>query len=307
MARGVHGEKLVAAKNSDKIPQGDIARIEYAINAYDKWIQDLQTVNAGDLQALIIELVHLLNDYKFFIDLDLIFDSPDDFLYRQKGQLKLDNTVIEEFLPIFVNKCIDMQYGTCNIEIGSQTPVFSSAFFNSSLSHPSVGGGITIKTKDQDFSLSRKLYLRSSYYPDFKAEETVTLSTSIGYVLAELKTNLDKTMYQEASATAHDIKLAVTGAKYFLLCDYLDMKPISTATTDIDEILILRKAKRINSNIRAEYSTFTGRQKNRDEYIKFLKNNPYSGEIFSRFIEHVFAQITDEELIEENVLQVGYF
>ena len=41
----------------------------------------------------------------------------------------------------------------------------------------------------------------------------------LGYVMAELKTNLDKTMYQEASATAHDIKLAVTGAKYYLLCD----------------------------------------------------------------------------------------
>ena len=39
---------------------------------------------------------------KYYIDVDLIFDSPEDFLYRQKGQLKLDNTVIEEFLPIFV-------------------------------------------------------------------------------------------------------------------------------------------------------------------------------------------------------------
>lgn len=76
--------------------------------------------------------------------------------------------------------------------------------------------------------------------------------------MTELKTNLDKTMYQEASATAHDIKLAVTGAKYYLLCDFLDMTPISTATTDIDEILIVRKAKRINSNIRKEFSTYAG-------------------------------------------------
>lgn len=307
MGRGVHGEKLVAAKNSDKIPVGDIARLEEAIVVYDDWIHKLNSFEAENLLLLISGLVSFLNEYKFYIDINLIFDSPDDFLYRQKGQLKLDNTVIEEFLPIFVSRCIEKQYGTSKIEIGSQTPVFSSAFFNSSLSHPSIGGGITIKTKDQDFSMSRKLYIRSSYSPDFADDKTVTLSTNIGYVLAELKTNLDKTMYQEASATAHDIKLAVTGAKYFLLCDYLDMKPINTATTDIDEILILRKVKRINSNVRAKYSSFAGRQLTRDDFIEYLTLNPYSYEMLTRFIEHVFAQITDEELIEENVLLIGYF
>lgn len=84
--------------------------------------------------------------------------------------------------------------------------------------------------------------MKASYRHDFEPEDTLTLSANLGYVLAELKTNLDKTMFQEASATAHDVKQAVPGAKYYLLCDFLDMTPISTATTDIDEILITRKA-----------------------------------------------------------------
>lgn len=108
--------------------------------------------------------------------------------------------------------------------------------------------------------------------------------------MAELKTNLDKTMYQEASATAHDIKLAVTGAKYYLLCDFLDMTPISTATTDIDEILIVRKAKRISSNVRKEFSTFAGRQANREWYTEYLTNNPYSASVFKRFVDHIFLK-----------------
>lgn len=66
-------------------------------------------------------------------------------------------------------------------------------------------------------------------------------------MLAELKTNLDKTMFQEASATAHDVKQAVPDAKYYLLCDFFDMTPISTATTDIDDILITRKAKHLSA------------------------------------------------------------
>lgn len=147
----------------------------------------------------------------------------------------------------------------------------------------------------------------SSYSPLFEATATKYVTMHLGYVMAELKTNLDKTMFQEASATAHDVKLAVTGAKYYLPCDFLDMTPISTPTTDIDEILITRKAKRINSNIGKEFSSFAGRKKNREWYVEYLKNNPYAPEIFLRFINHIIAQITNENLIEESVLELGYF
>ena len=307
MPRGTHGEKIVAAMDSAKLPNSDKSRLEAALQKYDEWIIALEEADAPTVDELIEKLVGLLNEYKFYIDIDLIFDSSEDFLYRQKGQLKLDNTVIEEFLPIFVRKCILKEFGKCDVEVGSQTATFSSAYFASSLSSPAIGGGLSIKTKDQDFSMSRTLYLRSSYTPTFDAEKTVTVTTHLGYVMAELKTNLDKTMYQEASATAHDVKLAVTGAKYYLLCDFLDMTPISTATTDIDEILIVRKAKRISSNVRKEFSTFAGRQAHRTWYIDFLTNNPYSADIFKRFVDHIFSQMKNEDLIEESVLDLGYF
>ena len=307
MQRGTHGEKIVAAMDSSKLPNSDKPRLQNALRKYDEWVSALEEADAPTVKELIEKLVGLLNEYKLFIDIDLIFDSHDDFLYRQKGQLKLDNTVIEEFLPIFVRKCIIKEFGKCDIEIGSQIATFSSAYFASSLSSPAIGGGLSVKTKDQDFSMSRTLYLKSSYTPTFDAEDTVTVTTHLGYVMAELKTNLDKTMYQEASATAHDVKLAVTGAKYYLLCDFLDMTPISTATTDIDEILITRKAKRISSNVRKEFSTFAGRKANRDWYVNYLTKNKYSADVFKRFIDHIFSQIKNEDLIEENVLDLGYF
>ena len=306
MARGVHGEKIVSAIQSNKMPVKDVPRLEMALQRYDEWIEKLKGINAETVDELVEKLVTELNTYKNYIDINLIFDSEEDFLYRQKGQLKLDNTVIEEFMPIFVKKCVEKVEENCDIEISSQIPTFSSVYFASSLSNPNIGGGINIKTKDQDFSMSRKLYLQSSYDPQFNPEKTVKLETHLGYVLAEMKTNLDKTMFQEASATAHDIKQAVTGAKYYLLCDYLDMTPISTTTTDIDEILILRKAKRISSNIRKEFSTKIGREKWRPWYTEYLMNNPYSVDMFKRFINHIFSQMS-KELIEESVLEVGYF
>lgn len=305
--RGTHGEKIVATIESKKMPLSDIERLKKALKIYDKWVVSLNTIEADTLPELVVALVNCLNEYKFYIDVNLIFDSTEDFLYRQKGQLKLDNTVMEEFLPIFVTRCINKQFGKCDMKIGSQTSTFSSIYFASSVSNPGIGGGINIKTKDQDFSMCRPLYIMSSYDPDFSELQTTRLTTYLGYILAELKTNLDKTMFQEASATAHDVKQAVTGAKYYLLCDYLDMTPISTTTTDIDEILITRKAKRISSNIRKDYATYEGRQRRRTAYVDYLKKNPYSSEVFQRFINHILSQMQNEDLIEESVLDIGYF
>jgi hypothetical protein len=303
----VHLDKLLKTLESPKLPECDKAMVEEAIKKYADWKDSLDKVSNDSLDSIISDMISLLNEYKLFIDMNLIFDSNDDFLYRQKGQLKIDNTVIEDFLPILVKKCIEYKYGQTDLNINSQTSTFSSVYFKSSLNNPEIGGGLNIKTKAQDFSISRKLYIKSSYKKSFEDSSSVIAETNLGYVVTECKTNLDKTMYQEASATAHDIKTAVTGAKYFLLCEWLDMTPISTATTDIDEIIILRKAKRLSSNIRNDFSDKTKRHKKRKLYLEYLQTHPYSFDMFKRFIEHIFALLNDEDLIEEDILQLGYF
>ncbi len=63
----------------------------------------------------------------------------------------------------------------------------------------------------------KKLFLKSSHNSNFT--NSITEETYLAYVAAECKTNLDKTMFQEASATAHDLKIAVVGAKYYLVCE----------------------------------------------------------------------------------------
>lgn len=305
--RGVHGEKIIAAMRSARLPESDRARLEEAILKYDQWIVALETVDAPSVERTIEEMVKLLNEYKFYVDVDLIFDSPESFLYRQKGQLKLDNTVVEEFLPLLVRKCLINQFGECAVDIGSQVPVFSSAYFASTLANSSVGGGFRVKTKDQDFSMGRAVYLGSSDDGVFDSGHGVVHRVHLGYVMAEVKTNLDKTMFQEACATAHDIMQTMPGAKYYLLCDFLDMAPISTKTTDIDEILITRKAKRIGTGIRQRFTTSEGRQENREAYVEYLREHPYSTEVFERFVEHIFSLLNSDALNEENILQRGYF
>ncbi len=298
-----HLEKLSSTLENDKLPDADKPRVEQAIARYRQWIAALDAVT-GTPPERIRSMVALLNEYRLYIDVDLVFDSPHDFLYRQKGQLKLDNSVIEEFLPRFVTPAVLPEIAGHEVVVGPTT-CFSSVYFSASLEVPVVGGGLEVRTKDQDFAISKKLFLKASHDASFNA--AVIKETHIGFVVSECKTNLDKTMFQEACATAHDVKAAVSGARYYLLCEWLDMTPLSTAPTDIDEILLLRKAKRINSNVRAKYSTFAGRQAHRADYVKHLSTNPFRVEVFERLIAHIRSILRNEAPVESDVLARGFF
>ncbi|MCK6624225.1 MAG: Bpu10I family restriction endonuclease [Anaerolineae bacterium] len=296
-----HGDKLRALAHNRKLPIEDQIRIAQAVERYQNWLQQLKSVQ-GTYQEIVSSLVALLNDYKRYVEVDLIFDSNNDFLYRQKGQLKLDNTIIEEFLPIFVMTALADQLQPYELSFGPTT-CFSSIRFESSIKKPIAGGGLQLREKDHDFVVGRRLFIRTSHQPNF--QESAVVETHLAYVAAECKTNLDKTMFQEAAATALDVKTAVPGAKYYLLCEWLDMTSISTSTTAIDEIIILRKARRLPADIRGRFNTIQGRQQYRTIFIEYLEANPLAVETFTRFLNHILSLIKDDT--EGNILTRGYF
>ena len=90
-----HRDKLKALLENRRLPSDDRGQVEEALRCYGDWINEIETVERGQRDA-VQRLVEATNRYRNFIDLDLIFDSRKDFLYRQKGQLKLDNTIIEK-------------------------------------------------------------------------------------------------------------------------------------------------------------------------------------------------------------------
>jgi len=296
-----HGDKLRALILNEKLPTEDQPRVRQAIECYERWLQELRDVR-GTYSEAIAHMVSLLNAYKRSIEVDLVFDSNKDFLYRQKGQLKLDSTIIEEFLPVLVTIALENRLQGYELSFGPTT-CFSGIRFESSITSPRLGGGMRLRKKDHDFAISRKLFIQTSHQPDFR--ENVTMETYIAYVATECKTNLDKTMFQEAAATALDVKTAVPGAKYYLLCEWLDMTPINTGITAIDEIIILRKGKRLSANIRGRFNTAAGRQTNRATFMAHLESHPFSVETFARFLDHIQKMIDKDE--EDNVLARGYF
>lgn len=303
-----HYDKLYATLQSDKLPEEDKPRVAEAIEQYRQWIADMDmVVTSTDAPAdILARLVRLLNEYRWYIDVELVFSSPNDFLYRQKGQLKLDNSVIEEFLPRLVHPSLMPEIELEEIVVGP-VQAFSAVYFESSLDAPATGGGLQIRTKAQDFAIGKRLFMKASHSVGFEEASTLYRATNLAYVVAECKTNLDKTMFQEAVATAHDVNSAVPGAKYYLLCEWLDMKPMSTAPTDIDEVIILRKAKRLNANVRKNFDKAIQRQDYREQYSNFLSNNPLRVEMFQRFIDHIRSLLSNEAPEERDVLSQGYF
>lgn len=308
MTIGIHGSKLEKSIVNNNLPPEDVSALEEALIRYHNWISKLNSitlsVNSGE--EYIRQAVTLLTDYKFFVDFELIFNRKSDFLYRQKGQLKLDNTIMEEFLPLMVKNALEIDdLMMSNVHIGTQTKTFSSIRFTSNLSSTKDSMGLEIKTKDQDFAISKKLFVKTSQSENFENQTSNVFD--LGYVMAEMKTNLDKTMFQEASATAKDVKSAIPNSKYFLLAEFLDMPPISTLTTDIDEVLILRKAKRLNSNIRKNFAQWVSRSTVLETYKEFLMSHPYDPELFIRLYKNIVA-VYSESLNDENeILNKGYF
>ena len=126
-----HGDKLRALVENDKLPASDRPAVETAIEKYEAWIVESEAIE-GAGRELADPLVALLNRYKMSIDLDLIFDSKNDFLYRQKGQLKLDNTVLEEFLPRLVGRVFSDRLADRGLSLGP-TKGFSQLHFDSNL------------------------------------------------------------------------------------------------------------------------------------------------------------------------------
>lgn len=296
-----HLAKLNALLENRRLPATDKPRVAEALVRYRKWIGEFESVRSG-WKGVVQELVDATNEYKLFIELELIFDSPEDFLYRQKGQLKLDNTILEEFLPQLMFRGLSLPAGS--FEFGPQK-TFAGLSFTSDLANTGQGGQANLRTKDQDFVLGKRLFMMTSFDRDFHNAER--MEAYLGYVCAECKTNLDKTMFQEAVATSRDLKMAIPGSLYFLVCEFLDMTPVSITSTHIDDVLIVRKAKRIRSNVRQEYRTASDRKAHRDEYLEFLGDAQYHTDVFQRMIDKIQALADDTDPSAGKVLSRGYF
>ncbi len=300
-----HKDKLTKLAANPKLPEADKVNVRLAVSRYEAWVEKMNSFSSwGDNK--IKDLVEALNEYYGFVELELVWGSTADFLFRQRGQLKLGSSIVEEFLPRLVDPTIIPALEGENLSTGPRR-TFSGAYFAASLSDSLATAGLRFYTKDQDFTVGRPVHLQSSFDKRFPSDATSTQETYIAYIAAECKTNLDKSMFQGATATARDLKNAVPGSRYYLLCEWLDMTPISTVPTDIDEVIILR-GRRMGAKDRQGLASARTRKTQRDRYAQFLKQNPINPDRIIRFVGHMrslFDTLRAQE--EQDTLERGYF
>ena len=240
-----HLDKLIAASANKKCSSQDRRLLHVAKRKYEKWLNATESLTSIG-RTRVDEMVALLNEYKDALEVELIAKQGSAFLKRQKGQMKLDNSVIEEFLPHLV--CTEIIQGLNHeqFSVGPQKAFMSLSFMPRSFEHLRQAPEVVLKVKDQDFAIGSTLHYKFSSTADFSLEETTAGDFALTVLAAESKVNLDKTMFQEAAGTAARLKQGCPIAKYYLIVEYLDMTPEDTRLTAIDNVFLLRKAKRLS-------------------------------------------------------------
>ncbi len=226
-------------------------------------------------------LTKLLNEYKDYLEVDVIAARGSAFLKRQKGQLKLDNSVMEEFLIDLIQSATLTGLPSFPLSIGPNTAFMSLSFAPPALRALNEAPVVALKVKDQDFIIGKEIHYRFSPDPKFAADKTTTGSLALAVLAAEVKVNLDKTMFQEAAGTAARLKQGCPYSQYYILNEYLDMEAEDCRLTAIDNVFLLRHAKRLPFEKRSDLSAVR----------KQHASSPIDAEVLWAFVEKIQAFI----------------
>ncbi|MBF0343471.1 MAG: Bpu10I family restriction endonuclease [Nitrospirae bacterium] len=276
MIQTPHKDKLLAALNNPKCNAKDRDIISEALKMYYFWVSEIDKISCTGKER-IIQLTKLLNQYKDQLEVELIFRSGSQFLIRQKGQLKLDNSVIEEFLIHLINPQVLDGLPNYELCIGPQRAFMSLAFTPTSIHDLGEKPRVEIKEKDTDFTLGKSIYYKFSSEPAFATHNTKSGMVTLAVFAAECKINLDKTMFQEAAGTAARLKQGCPMSRYYLLVEFLDMEPEDCRLTSIDNVFLLRHAKRLPFGKRTKY----------EEVKRQHQYNPIDPEVIWKFVSEL--------------------
>ncbi|KKU91056.1 MAG: Restriction endonuclease, type II, Bpu10I [Candidatus Jorgensenbacteria bacterium GW2011_GWA1_48_11] len=290
-----HLEKIKAAI-ANPLSKNDIGLLNKILAAYEVWIKKSAALKTEGVER-IKDMTLLLNEYKDYVEVDLIMEKGSEFLKRQKGQLKLDNSIMEEFLTMLMNEKTIPELKGVDYVSGPQQAFMSLAFIPRDFAELSEKPVVALKTKDQDFTLGKELYYQFSTDESFKKEKTLSGKLMLAILAAECKINLDKTMFQEAAGTASRLKQGVPYSKYYMLVEFLDMQPEDTRLTDIDNVFLLRHAKRLPFEKRRSV-----------EWIKKQrKEHPIDYKVILRFLEEIRQFLQSKWYDPDSALDRGSF
>lgn len=272
-----HREKLDAALRNPKCSDADRALLIEARQQYQQWVDALHSLTTSG-QERVRQMTDLLNYYKDLLEIDLIARQGSPFIKRQKGQLKLDNSVIEEFLVHLVHPAVlEGLPENLDLTVGPTRAFMSLSFTPVDLPGLAGSPNVIIKKKDQDFIIGKDIHYKFSPGADFPPGTTAAGSFPLAVLAAECKVNLDKTMFQEAAGTAARLKQGCPYAQYYVLNEYLDMVPEDARLTAVDNVYLLRHARRLPAD----------RRNVLEEIRQHRAAHPIDADVVLRFVQNL--------------------
>jgi len=297
MANTPHKEKLEAAILNPKCGQEDRDLLQQAKQYYEQWILSTAQLTSQGTER-VREMTALLNQYKDRLEVELIAQNGSAFIKRQKGQMKLDNSVLEEFLIHLIHPAIISGLPhDLSLSIGPTRAFMSLSFNPSGLAALGDKPSVVVKVKDQDFILGKEIHYKFSPDSAFPENKTASGVIPLAVLAAECKVNLDKTMFQEASGTAARLKQGCPHAQYFVLNEYLDMSPEDCRLTAVDNVYLLRHAKRLPFELRNNIEAV---RRQRDAH-------PIDPAVILRFVENIDVFVNAVWYDPDAALQRGSF
>lgn len=267
----VHGNNLEQKENHQtKYRDADARRYLGEIRVrYNKWKADnealvgpFSNVDAKDSET-IAERVRLLNDYKEFLD-------QQHYAEKFDSRSNLHSSVLEEFMYYLFR---DIVRGISDTALIGKSHSFKDVFFRA----PSYKEMVTtphalVEIKDHDFAIGASVQAIMKCKGAVVAEEH---KWDIPAVAIECKTYLDKTMLQDVSTAAEQLKQKNPNAMYIVVAEWLKLtESVNLKKYKIDQIYVLRKQK----NTDREFRYDAGYQKN---------------PIYADVIEHCFDTVRE--------------
>lgn len=212
---------------------------------YDQWraaneilIGPVGIANDSD-HDIITTRVQLLNEYKDFLD-------QQHYAEKFDSRSNLHSSVLEEFMYYLFR---DLVKGISSDALIGKSHSFKDVFFRANSYESMVKSpNALIEIKDHDFAIGASVKAKMQCAGSQQIEEH---NWDIPAVAIECKTYLDKTMLQDVSTAADQLKQKNPNAMYIVVAEWLKLtESVNLKKYKIDQIYVLRKQKNTDREFR---------------------------------------------------------
>lgn len=243
----VHGNNLEQKENHqtkyrDKDSREYLGEIRIK---YNNWKESNEALvgpigKATDKDLEIIKKrVYLLNEYKDFLD-------QKHYAEKFDSRSNLHSSVLEEFMYYLFR---DLVKGISSNALIGKSHSFKDVFFRATSYQSMVKTpNALIEKKDHDFAIGTSIKAVMSCAGSKEVEEH---DWDVPAVAIECKTYLDKTMLQDVSTAAEQLKQKNPNAMYIVVAEWLKLtESVNLKKYKIDQIYVLRKQKNTDREFR---------------------------------------------------------